>query len=74
MLQEHGDFAKHPVQLNAGIVAKIGVNALIATLGTMTIVRGIALTICRRHYPVEQNQMDNRFHQKTWYVQHAICQ
>jgi ribose transport system permease protein len=31
--------------LNAGIVAKVGVNALIATLGTMTIVRGIALTI-----------------------------
>ncbi len=31
--------------LNASVVAKIGVNALIATLGTMTIVRGIALTI-----------------------------
>jgi ribose transport system permease protein len=30
---------------NAWIIAKIGVNALIATLGTMTIVRGIALTI-----------------------------
>ena len=31
--------------LNAWIVAKVGVNALIATLGTMTIVRGIALTV-----------------------------
>jgi len=31
--------------LNAWVVAKVGVNALIATLGTMTIVRGIALTI-----------------------------
>jgi len=30
--------------LNAWVVAKVGVNALIATLGTMTIVRGIALT------------------------------
>lgn len=31
--------------LNAGIIAKVGVNALIATLGTMTVVRGVALTI-----------------------------
>jgi ribose transport system permease protein len=30
--------------LNAWVVAKIGVNALIATLGTMTILRGVALT------------------------------
>lgn len=30
---------------NAWIVAKVGVNALIATLGTMTIARGIALTV-----------------------------
>jgi ribose transport system permease protein len=30
---------------NAWLVAKVGVNALIATLGTMTIARGIALTV-----------------------------
>jgi len=31
--------------LNAWLVANIGVNALIATLGTMTILRGVALTV-----------------------------
>jgi ribose transport system permease protein len=38
---------------NAGLVAKIGVNALIATLGTMTIVRGVSLFLWQGR-PVSQ--------------------